>query len=132
MFQSGTFKVSSVLPNNLQIISASTSSVVGESVAITISLTTQDLFSASDSIIIVLATNISMAGQVTINNILVSSCDISIQQNSIITFSNFILVTSSPGQFSGSLTITNISSQYSIKPVAGNKISFYRFGYLYD
>jgi hypothetical protein len=132
VFQSGTFKVSSVLPNNLQIISASTSSVVGESVAITISLTTQDLFSASDSIIIVLATNISMAGQVTINNILVSSCDISIQQNSIITFSNFILVTSSPGQFSGSLTITNISSQYSIKPVAGNKISFYRFGYLYD
>jgi hypothetical protein len=132
VFQSGTFKVSSVLPNNLQIISASTSSVVGESVAITISLTTQDLFSASDSIIIVLATNISMAGQVTINNILVSSCDISIQQNSIITFSNFILVTSSPGQFSGSLTITNISSQDSIKPVAGNKISFYRFGYLYD
>lgn len=50
----------------------------------------------------------------------------------MITFSNFILVTSSPGQFSGSLTITNISIQDSIKPVIGNKISFYRYGYLYD
>lgn len=79
-----------------------------------------------------MATNVSMASQVTINNILVSSADRSIQQNSMITFSNFVLVTSSPGQFSGSITIPNISLQDSIKPVNNNKISFYRFGYLYD
>jgi hypothetical protein len=79
-----------------------------------------------------MATNVSMASQVTINNILVSTADKSIQQNSMITFSNFILVTSSPGQFSGSITIPNISLQDSIKPVNNNKISFYRFGYLYD
>ena len=79
-----------------------------------------------------MATNVSMASQVTINNILVSTADKSIQQNSMITFSNFKLVTSSPGQFSGSITIPNISLQDSIKPVNNNKISFYRFGYLYD
>jgi hypothetical protein len=77
-------------------------------------------------------TPVAMASQVTINNILVASNSFSVQQNSIITISNFILVTNIPGQFSGSITITNISSQSSVKPVNGNKISFYRNGYLYD
>lgn len=77
-------------------------------------------------------TPVAMASSVTIANILVASNDVSVQQNAIVTLSNFILVTNIPGQFSGSITITNISSQSSVKPVTGNKISFYRNGYLYD
>lgn len=77
-------------------------------------------------------TPVAMASTVTIANILVASNDVSVQQNSIITLSNFNLVTNIPGQFSATITITNISSQPSVKPVSGNKISFYRNGFLYD
>lgn len=77
-------------------------------------------------------TPVAMASTVTIANILVASNDVSVQQNSIITLSNFILVTNIPGQFSATITITNISSQPSVKPVSGNKINFYRNGFLYD
>jgi hypothetical protein len=101
-------------------------------VTLTVTITSQDLFSSSDSIIIVMNTPVAMASQVSIANILVASNDVSVQQNSIITMSNFILVTNIPGQFSGSITITNISTQASIKPVNNNKISLYRNGYLYD
>jgi len=73
-----------------------------------------------------------MASQVTINNPLMASFDFSLAQNSIITLSNFVLITNIPSQFSAVITITNISSQSSVKPVTGNRISFYRNGYLYD
>lgn len=116
----------------MQVLTPSTSSSVGNSVILNIALTTQDLFSSNDSIIIVMNTSVAMASQVTINNILVASSSYTVQQNSIITISNFILVTNIPGQFSGSITISNISIQPSVKPVGGNRISFYRNGYLYD
>lgn len=130
--QTGSVSISAATPNNLQVLAPSTTSTIGSSVSLSLTITSQDLFSSSDSIIIVMNTPVAMASSVTIGNILVASNDVSVQQNSIITISNFILVTNIPGQFSGSITITNISSQPSIKPVTGNKISFYRNGYLYD
>jgi len=77
-------------------------------------------------------TSIAMASQITVNNPLVASNDFNIQQNSIITLSNFQLVTNIATQFSAVITITSISSQASIKPIQFNTISFYRNGYLYD
>lgn len=130
--QTGSLSISAATPNNLQVLTPSTNSTIGTSVSLTLTITSQDLFSSADSIIIVMNTPVAMASSVTINNILVVSNDVSVQQNSIITLSNFILVTNIPGQFSGSITITNISAQPSIKPVTANKISFYRSGYLYD
>jgi hypothetical protein len=130
--QSGNINIAASSTNNFQVITASTNSTIGTSVTLTVTITSQDLFSSSDSIIIVMNTPVAMASQVSIANILVASNDVSVQQNSIITMSNFILVTNIPGQFSGSITITNISTQASIKPVNNNKISLYRNGYLYD
>ena len=95
-------------------------------------MTSQDLFSSSDSIIIVLNTPVAMASKVTMTNMLVASNDFSVQQNSIVTLSNFILVTNIPGQFSATISVTSISVQPSVRPVNGNKISFYRNGFLYD
>lgn len=131
-FQSGELAVSAGFTNNLQVLTTTSTSLVGSQMTVNLALATQDLFSSSDSIIVVLNTSVSMASQVTVTNILVASSSYSVQQNSIITISSFVLVTNIPGQFSGSITISNISAQQSVKPVTGNKISFYRNGYLYD
>jgi hypothetical protein len=130
--QTGTVAIAASAPNNLQVLTATTASTIGTAVTLSLSITSQDLFSSADSIIIVMSTSVAMASAVAIANILVASNDVSVQQNSIITLSNFILVTNIPGQFSGTITITNISFQSSIKPVTGSKISLYRNGYLYD
>jgi hypothetical protein len=131
-FQIGYLPVGAAYPNNLQIVSAATTSLIGQMTTLSLTCTSQDLFSTSDTITITMNTHVAMASQITINNPLVASNDFSIQQNSIITLSNFQLVTNIASQFSALITITNISSQASVKPVHFNTISFYRNGYLYD
>ncbi len=130
--QAGALSVASKYPNNLQILTASTTNKVGEQVSLDLTLTTQDLFSASDTITITLSTTLSMASQINITNPLVTTFTSQVQQNYKITLSGFTLVTSIPSQFSGIIGIHNISSQLSVKPVTGNVISFFRNGALYD
>lgn len=77
-------------------------------------------------------TSLSMAATISIDNPLVSTFSYQVSLNYKVTISNFVLVTSIPTQFSGTITINNIAAQLSEKPVAGNTISFYRNGYLYD
>ena len=124
--------ITSTYPNNMQILTPSTTNLVGQAVSLTLTVKSQDLFSATDNIQVIFNTNISMAATVAINNPLVSTFSSQIQQNFKAVFDSFILVTSIPSQFSGSITINNIQAQQSVQPVSGNVISFYRNGALYD
>lgn len=130
--QTGTLAVSAKYPNNLQILNPVTSNQVGQTVVLAINIVSQDLFSSSDTIVITFNTSLSMAAQVTINNPLVSAFTARVQQNYMVTLSAFTLVTSIPSQFSGTITISNITSQPSTQPVTANTISFFRNGALYD
>lgn len=130
--QTGTLTVSAKYPNNLQILTPATSNQVGQTVVLAISLLSQGLFSSSDTIIITLNTSLSMAAQVTISNPLVSSFTAQVQQSYMVTLNTFTLVTSIPSQFSGTITISNITAQSSTRPITANTISFYRNGALYD
>lgn len=60
-FQTGQLAISSAFPNNLQILTATSTSLVGSQLTLTVIMTTQDLFSSSDSIIVVLNTSVAMA-----------------------------------------------------------------------
>ena len=103
--------ITSTYPNNMQVLSPSTTTIVGQSVSLILTLTSQDLFSASDQVEVVFGTNVSMAGTVSIVNPLVSTFNSQIQQNFKAVMNSFTLVTTLPSQFSGSITINNISAQ---------------------
>jgi hypothetical protein len=130
--QAGTMAITSTYPNNLQVLTPATSSLVGQSISLSLTLTSQDLFSGSDSIVLALSTTLSMAAVVAISNPLVSSFSSQVQQSFRVTLSGFSLVTSIPSQFSGTITVNNISAQPSAQPITGNSLSFYRSGALYD
>jgi len=50
----------------------------------------------------------------------------------LITFSNFNLLTSSPSTLNFSLSIANMSTIRSTKPVTNNIVQISRYGYLYN
>ena len=53
--------ITSTYPNNMQILTPSTPSLVGQAVSLTLTIKSQDLFSATDNIQVIFNTNISMA-----------------------------------------------------------------------
>ena len=130
--QTGSFSITAIHPNQLQILAPATANQVGQQVTLSLSMLSQDLFASTDSIILTLNTSISMAGSVSITNPLVVTYNSQIQQNFKVVLTSFNLVTSIPSQFSGSVVLNNISAQNSVRPITGNAIGFYRNGALYD
>lgn len=130
--QTGSFSVKAIYPNQLQILTLSTSSKVGEAISLLLEITSQDLFSSSDSIMVAFNSTLAMSARVSITNPLVSTFTAQVQQNYLVSITGFTLVTTIPSQFSGNLTITDIAAQSSTQLVTGNSITFYRNGAIYD